>query len=246
MAVLQRKAMGGHLFERAASWRPRGTTVDVIGAGFPRTGTTSVKAALERLDFGPCHHMSEVLSSHDLATRWAGVADAPAGEVAWERLLEGWRSGVDWPLSFFWRELADTFPDAKVVLTVRNPHRWYASMRATIFEIMRRAEREHSSVRLPSEMDTIHPLLERMWHTHFGVPPGGVPDEATAVAAFERNTARVRAEVPADRLLVCRAGEGWERLCAFLGVDVPDEPFPHLNDTGEMRAKHEMGPGAAS
>ncbi len=215
--------------------------MDVIGAGFPRTGTTSVKAALERLGLGPCHHMSEVMSSADLAARWAGIAGTPAGEVDWARLLEGWRSGVDWPLSFFWRELTDAFPEAKVLLTVRDPHRWYASMRATIFEIVRQAGQDPSGVRIPPEMDMIHRLMEHMWLTHFGVLPGEIADEATAVAAFERHAARVVAEVPADRLLVYRAGEGWERLCAFLGAEVPDEPFPRLNDTEEMRAKHEMG-----
>ncbi|WP_435109711.1 sulfotransferase family protein [Nocardiopsis synnemataformans] len=213
--------------------------MDVIGAGFPRTGTTSVKAALERLGFGPCHHMFEVMSSAELAEHWAGIADTPAGEVDWARLLEGWRSGVDWPLSFFWRELADAFPDAKVLLTVRDPHRWYESMRATIFEIVREAAGKPSGPGVPLQVGTILPLLERMWLAHFGVRHDEIPDEATAVAAFERHTARVCAEVPADRLLVYRAGEGWERLCAFLGVDVPDEPFPRLNDTEEMRAKHE-------
>jgi hypothetical protein len=146
---------------------------------------------------------------------------------------------VDWPLSFFWRELADAFPDARILLTVRDPHRWYESMRATIFKIVSEAGGKPTGVGVPPRLGTILPLLDRMWLAHFGVPSGGNPDEATAVAAFERHTARVVAEVPADRLLVYRAGEGWERLCAFLGADVPDEPFPRLNDTGEMRAKHE-------
>ncbi|WP_444959992.1 sulfotransferase family protein [Nocardiopsis sp. M1B1] len=213
--------------------------MDVIGAGFPRTGTTSVKAALERLGFGPCHHMSEVMSSAELAGRWAAITDTPAGEVDWPRLLEGWRSGVDWPLSFFWRELVDVFPHARVLLTVRDPHRWYESMRATIFEMVREIGTDPRVAGVPPQMDTIELLLQRMWLAHFGVPPGEIPDEATAVEAFERHTARVVAEVPPDRLLVYRAGEGWERLCAFLGADVPDEPFPRLNDTEEMRAKHE-------
>ncbi|AFR07419.1 sulfotransferase family protein [Nocardiopsis alba ATCC BAA-2165] len=213
--------------------------MDVIGAGFPRTGTTSMKAALERLGLGPCHHMSEVLESSSLADRWAAIASTPAGEVDWVRLMEGWRSGVDWPLSFFWRELADAFPDTRILLTVRDPYRWYASMHATIFEAIRESVRAPDDQLLPEELTTILPLLDRMWNAHFGVGPGEVPDEATAVAAFERHTARVRAEVPADRLLVYRVGQGWEPLCAFLGVDVPDEPFPRLNDTEAMLAKQE-------
>lgn len=213
--------------------------VDVIGAGFPRTGTTSMKAALERLGLGPCHHMSEVLESSSLADRWASIAGTPSGEVDWARLVEGWRSGVDWPLSFFWRELADAFPDARILLTVRDPYRWYASMHATIFEAIRESVRAPEDRLLPEELATILPLLDRMWNAHFGVGPGEIPDEATAVEAFERHTARVSAEVPADRLLVYRVGQGWEPLCEFLGVDVPDEPFPRLNDTEAMLAKQE-------
>jgi len=218
----------------------------VIGAGFPRTGTTSMKAALEQLGLGPCHHMFDVLASPDLARRWGGTASADAGDIDWAHLLEGWRSGVDWPLSFFWRELAQAHPDAKIVLTVRDPHRWYASMLATIFEVTRKACAEDEDARVSVEFRRIMPLLDRMWRASFGAPLGSVPSEEVAVAAFERHTEQVRAEVPGERLLVYRTGEGWERLCAFLGTDVPDGPFPHLNDTEAMLKRQESRIGGTT
>ncbi|MFI6577877.1 sulfotransferase family protein [Nocardiopsis sp. NPDC050513] len=212
--------------------------LQVIGAGFPRTGTSSMKAALERLGFAPCHHMFEVFSSAELARRWAGVAAAPA-DADWAHVLEGWRSGTDWPLSFFWRELAEAHPDAKVLLTVRDPHRWYASMRETVL----RPRRWFENGEVPpgaAHLRDLRPLFDLMWTTHFGHGAEHVPDEATAVAAFERHNAQVEATIPADRLLVYRVGEGWDRLCAFLGVDVPDTPFPHLNDTASFQRFQEQ------
>ncbi|GAA0995171.1 sulfotransferase family protein [Nocardiopsis tropica] len=218
----------------------------VIGAGLPRTGTTSMKAALEQLGLGPCHHMFEVLASPDLARRWAGTVPPVPGGIDWGHVLEGWPSGVDWPLSFFWRELAEAYPDAKFVLTVRDPHRWYTSMLTTIFELTRKACAEDADARVPVEFRRIRPLLDHMWQASFGVPCGAVPSEEVAVAAFERHAEQVRAELPADRLLVYRAGEGWERLCAFLGTEVPDGPFPHLNDTEAMLRQHETWFGGAT
>ncbi|WP_017594459.1 sulfotransferase family protein [Nocardiopsis potens] len=209
--------------------------LNVIGAGFPRTGTTSMKAALELLGLGPCHHMFDVLGTPALAERWAEAHASPGPGTDWEHLLQGWRSGVDWPVSFFWRELAEAYPEARFVLTVRDPHRWYTSMRETIF----RMAEEHGGAPFPESMAHMRafaPLMDHMWHTHFGGAPGRTPDEATAVAAFERHNAEVRAALPADRLLVYRTGEGWDRLCAFLGADVPGEPFPHLNDTAAMQS----------
>lgn len=236
----------------------------VIGAGFPRTGTTSMKAALERLGFGPCHHMVEVLSSLDLAQRWAEVGPAAgggggvagdsaateaagsagasgsagsAGSADWDRLLGGWGSGVDWPLSFYWRELAEYYPASKIVLTVRDPRRWYTSMRATIFEPTSQNARGLGAG-VTEEFRAISPLLDQFWRSAFGSSIGDIPSEEVALAAFERNSDRVIAEIPAERLLVYRPGEGWERLCAFLGTEVPDEPFPHLNDTDTMLKRH--------
>ncbi|WP_262379652.1 sulfotransferase family protein [Nonomuraea sp. PA05] len=215
----------------------------VIGAGFPRTGTSSMKAALERLGFGPCFHMFNILTEPARVDDWLPLAEAE--EVDWEKLFDGFRSTQDWPASFFWRELAQAYPEAKVVLTVRDPRAWYASMQTLIDNGPRTIMAQGAERDLPPAakavfggMQRLQPVLNRMTAATFG--PGrtmadGPVDEASAVAAFERHTAAVKASLPADRLLVFDVREGWEPLCRFLGADVPDEPFPHLNDGKSMR-----------
>nr|WP_188197199.1 sulfotransferase family protein [Nonomuraea sp. SYSU D8015] len=216
----------------------------VIGAGLPRTGTTSMKAALERLGFAPCYHMVEVMTHPDHVDRWLEVA---AGNVKtredWNRVFAGgYQSATDWPASHYWRELADAYPEAKVVLTVRDPRKWHPSIRM----LMSGGIRPEPGDEMPEQMrqmfesmERMRPALEKIGRSYFG--PGwsfgdDLADEDLAVAAFERHTATVKEGVPADRLLVFDVREGWEPLCAFLGVDVPaDEPFPHLNDAETMR-----------
>jgi hypothetical protein len=220
----------------------------VIGAGLPRTGTTSMKAALERLGFAPCYHMAEVMAHPDHVDRWLEVA---AGKVRtredWDRVFAGgYQAAQDWPASHYWRELADVYPEAKIVLTVRDPHRWYPSMRM----LMSGENRPDPSGDLPepvrevfASMERMRPVLDQLGRAHFG--PGwnfgeDMTDEDMAVAAFQRHVATVKESVPAERLLVFDVREGWEPLCAFLGVEVPaGEPFPHLNDAESMRQAFE-------
>ncbi|GAA3810046.1 sulfotransferase family protein [Sphaerisporangium flaviroseum] len=210
--------------------------LEVIGAGMGRTGTYSLKAALELLGHGPCHHMSSLDGDVDRIRAWEAAA---RGErVAWDELLDGYRATVDWPSCYFWRELLDVYQEARVILTVRDTGRWYASVRDTIYR---------SSHRQPGWPGMLMRLegwacrglrcrrrmCERViWEGTFG-DRFGDPDYAMAV--FEWHTAHVLAEVPADRLLVYEVGQGWEPLCDFLQVPVPDEPFPHLNDTAAFQ-----------
>ncbi|WP_237102896.1 sulfotransferase family protein [Nonomuraea sp. MG754425] len=215
----------------------------VIGAGFPRTGTSSMKAALERLGFGPCFHMFSILSEPRRAGDWLPLADSD--EADWERLFDGFRSTQDWPASYFWRELAGAYPEAKVVLTVRDPRAWYASMLTLINNGPRAMLPAGGGADLPPAaravfegMSGLRPVIDRMAAGTFG--PGrtmtdGPVNEEAAVAAFERHTAAVQAALPPERLLVFDVREGWEPLCRFLGADVPGEPFPHLNDGRSMR-----------
>ncbi|MDA0565586.1 sulfotransferase family protein [Streptomonospora sp. S1-112] len=203
--------------------------VQLIGAGFPRTGTTSMKAALEQLGLGPCYHMFELLTHPDHLGRWEhAVHDDP---VDWDRVTEGYASGVDWPFSYFWRELADAYPQAKVLLTVRDPHRWYTSMANTIFRQMEMVVGA-ATASSPPETRRMAGVLGPLWESTYGNRTA--PDERRAVEVFEAHTAAVVEAVPPERLLVYEAGQGWEPLCEFLGVPVPDTPFPHLNDTEAM------------
>ncbi|WP_067794428.1 sulfotransferase family protein [Actinomadura formosensis] len=211
----------------------------VIGAGLPRTGTTSMKAALERLGFGPCHHMYEILTNPDQVDRWLPAADGE--RLDWDRVLAGYSSSQDWPSSGFWRELADAYPDAKVVLTVRDPRGWHTSfgnLMANSSGVRNAEELPEAARPVATAMQRLRPVLDRIGRDILGEVWQAEDDafsEDEAVAAFNRHVENVRAGLPEDRLLVFDVREGWGPLCSFLGAEVPDEPFPHLNDSEALR-----------
>ena len=194
--------------------------LSVIGSGFGRTGTKSLKAALERLGFGPCHHMHEIITNPDRVPGWV---DALGGKpVDWEVLFAGYGAQVDWPGAHFWREMATAFPDAKVVHSVRPEDKWWASFEKTIGKL----GTTYASMPLPPH---IHAMLEATFGAVRPTFGGMLLDREQALAAFRRRTMDVAAAIPPERLLVFDVSEGWGPLCTFLGVPVPDEPFPHHN-----------------
>lgn len=188
--------------------------MEVIGVGMGRTGTLSLKHALERLGFGPCYHMVEIQREPERGTAWL---DAVHGKpVNWGEIFRGYRATVDFPGRSFWRELTAYYPRAKVLLTVRDPERWYESAMATIYH--------------PANSPEPGPI-DRAWRLRFRHDFGCAPQDAERVmAGFRAHTEAVRQAIPPDRLLTYEVGQGWEPLCDFLGVAVPDEPFPRLND----------------
>lgn len=194
--------------------------LEIIGAGFGRTGTESMKRALEMLGYGPCCHMYEVISDQALFKTWQGIYD---GAIApdWDAVFDGFRATVDWPAARYWRELAAHFPEAKILLTCRDPESWYASMEKTILTFLRD----------PEKTEGMAPRLRR---DVFG---GEVHDKAHVIAVYERNIAEVRAAFGPDRLLTYELGSGWEPLCAFLGTDIPAEPYPSGNDAATFHAR---------
>lgn len=204
----------------------------VIGAGLPRTGTLSQKVGLEMLGFGDCYHMVNVLSDLDKAQMWR---DALEGRQAWDEIFEGCEATVDWPGSFFYKELADYYPEAKVVLSVRSADSWERSMRDTIWgifygDILIR-DLSYARARVDSKWRGYLELMEQMWRQSGLIPDGADTDPETMKSAMERFNEEVQETIPADRLLVWSVSEGWEPLCEFLEVPVPDTPFPHLNDS---------------
>jgi hypothetical protein len=191
-------------------------SLEVIGAGFGRTGTMSLKVALEELGFGPCYHMIELFEHPKHVQRWeAAVRGEP---VDWEELFYGYRATVDWPGAAFYKELSERYPEARVILTVRDPRRWYESARNTIFNIQ-----DAASSRAPR--------MARELASQRGFD-GDVEDRRHMIEAFNRWNEEVKEFVPAQRLLVYEVTNGWDPLCDFLGVEAPKgEPFPHLNDS---------------
>jgi hypothetical protein len=204
--------------------------VDIIGAGFGRTGTLSLQAALKKLGFDPCHHMSEIMVNLDQVPRWREALAKDPVDV--RRVFEGYRATVDWPGCFYWRELLETWPQAKVILTTRDPHRWYASARNTIFALQQRAL--PAEVTDPDMVDFHRFMFDELVPRVMDIGGGRRLDEVgedEAVEVFNEHIAEVRRGVPADQLLVYQVSEGWGPLCDFLDVAVPDEEFPHINES---------------
>ena len=192
----------------------------VIGAGFGRTGTMSTKAALEQLGLGPTHHMLEVFARPDSFEAWAAAVRGEPWDP--EEVLDGFRSTLDFPSSIVWRQLWEANPSAKVLLTTRSSASWWASFDATI--------------------EGTRSLFDAIGDVVFG---GRSDDREAAIAAFEAHNADVVASVPEDRLLVYEVGSGWGPLCDFLGVPVPDAPFPSSNSTAEFQARRDGEDDAA-
>jgi hypothetical protein len=214
--------------------------VKVVGAGFGRTGTMSLKAALEELGFGPCYHMIEVFEHPEHVGFWEA---AWRGEpVDWNDFLGGYEATVDWPACTFYEELLQRHPDAKVLLSVRHPERWYESTRDTIYRISKIT----AGSRLSRAVFAFVGLfvsgvfgISRMGNdiSRQGTFDGRFDDREHAVEVFERHNEEVKRRVPAEKLLVFEVREGWGPLCEFLGVEEPAKPFPRLNDAAEMRRR---------
>jgi hypothetical protein len=198
----------------------------VIGAGFGRTGTLSLKAALERLLDGRCYHMAEVYAHMDHAPAWTA---ATRGDVAQlPAVLDGYVATVDWPACELWSELATANPDALVLLSTRPTDRWWSSYEATIHALLSMSPPPGEAP--PEVRDMIEMADEVIVRRSFGAEEYRSLTADDIVAAYEAHNAHVRASAPPERFLDFDVAQGWEPLCAALGVPVPDEPFPNVND----------------
>lgn len=200
----------------------------VIGAGLPRTGTLSMKVALEQIGFGPCYHMAEVMMAPWRHALWAKFFRGEA--VDWEEVFAGYKATVDAPGCVAWRELMARYPEAKVILTIRDVERWADSMLSTVLS----AQHQEAIQQMP-----VAPMFEVMAPKLMAMngvapppdaPPGPPPREAI-IAMFHNHRAAVEREVPAEKLLVFDVRQGWEPLCRFLGVKAPETPFPRMNES---------------
>lgn len=205
--------------------------VKVIGAGFGRTGTWSLKAALEQIGFGPAFHMVDLLPHPDRAPMFMAALDGE--DVDWNKVFEGYSATVDWPGCTFYDRIAEAYPDAKVLLSVRDPEKWYESATKTIYAMKEAAERGTLVGGGPGAPPEVLEMIRRLqWEHTF---QNNFADKAFAIDVFNRHNAAVQATIPADRLLVHEIQEGWAPICEFLGVPVPDTEFPHLNDAETFR-----------
>lgn len=205
----------------------------IIGAGFGRTGTLSLKVALEELGFNPCYHMTELLARPGDFAFWEAAAESKP--VNWHDIFDTYQATVDWPGCTFYKDLMQEYPDARVLLTTRDPESWYESAKSTIYQVSRMINGSLFSrilIRVVRFFGINGPRVGSLanilvWDKTFH---GRFADKAYAIEVFNEHIEEVKSYVPADKLLVYQVKEGWEPLCAFLGVEVPNKPFPRLND----------------
>ena len=196
----------------------------IIGAGLGRTGTTSLKLALEELLGGPCYHMLAVQERPEDPDVWG---DAYEGrQPDWQQFFDGYEATVDWPAAPFWKEMSEAFPDAPILLSVRDPDSWWKSASNTIFIAL-------ETYLKPDAPDDGWTRMGRGMVRSF-CPD--LRDESAAKAAYLAHNEEVRRTAPPDRLVEWHPSDGWEPICTALGLAVPDHPFPHVNTTAETRA----------
>jgi hypothetical protein len=210
-------------------------SLKVVGAGVGRTGTESLKIALERLLGGPCYHMLEVLGHPDFLGSWAAIGRGETPD--WDAVFDGYVAAVDWPAAAFWPELSEKYPDALVLLSTRESAEvWWRSASATIF-----GSATQGMLAAPDAADMFGGIMGR-FTLELGNPEA-------AMAAYDAHNQKVRDTIPADRLIEWKPGDGWAPIAQRLGLAVPDEAFPHVNttemfiDRQQQMAEHGEWPG---
>jgi hypothetical protein len=211
-------------------------SLTVVGAGLGRTGTHSLKIALEQLLGAPCYHMAEVFQHPEHIPDWTDAANGRP--VDWQALLNGYAAAVDWPASAHWKSLAQANPDAVILLSMRDPESWWTSASNTIFPAMDRLGSEHSEWRR---------MIDATFASNFAADKS---NKQAMIDAFNRHNDDVLKNAPADRLLVWSPQEGWAPICNKLNLPAPSEPFPMTNSTEEFQSRfvdpNEGGPKPAT
>ncbi len=208
----------------------------IIGAGNGRTGTVSMKVALEKLGFGPTYHMYELFENPSRVTYWKEAYNQ--GSTDWDALFEGYQSTVDYPGFLLYQELYNYFPGSKVILTARDPESWYESARQTIFTASPNfIQKLKILTKLPfskrmRDLMPVFALVDYLWDH---VYEGKIHDKDYMINAYVEHQEQVKSNIPAEDLLVFNVGDGWEPLCQFLDVPVPSYPFPRTNERHKFK-----------
>ncbi len=201
-------------------------SLSIIGAGFGRTGTLSLKHALGQLGYAPCYHMHEVSKNPEHIALWQAVTDHKT--INWNNLFNSYQAAVDWPTSSFWQQLAEYYPQAKIILTIRNADEWYESIQNTIYYVLSQPVSKDNPIKRELGLMTRQLILENTFHGYLG-------NKDKAMKIYEQHNEKVRQTISADRLLVYNVKEGWEPLCNFLNCPIPYDNFPKTNSTIEFR-----------
>ena len=207
-------------------------SLKVIGAGFGRTGTLSLKRALEQLGFDPCYHMMQLGRHPEHVALWRQVA--AGAPVDWPSLFENYQATVDWPSCNYWEAQLAAFPGAKVILSERDPEAWYASIMNTIYPSSAAAREKAREGSDPAALERSAMVYEVIWD---GVFDGRMDDKAHVIDRYLAHNERVKRLLPSSKLLIFNPADGWPPLCEFLRRPQPDAPFPSVNSTAEFKAR---------
>ena len=214
-------------------------SIKVIGSGLGRTGTHSLKIALEQLGFDKCYHMMELFNNPDGITHFIEAEEGK--NTDWDKLFKGYKSAVDYPVARYYKQLIAKYPDAKVIHTVRDPESWYKSCSETIFWASKPSFGRIAGMmmKLPfsSTLRKRLPILKyngSLIDKEFG---GDLKNKEQVIKHFNARTEEVKNTVPKERLLIYNVKESWEPLCKFLEVPVPSTPFPLTNTTDEFKQR---------
>ncbi|KAJ7258165.1 P-loop containing nucleoside triphosphate hydrolase protein [Mycena rebaudengoi] len=229
---------------------PRVVPMQVLVLGCPRTGTLSMTVALEKLGY-KTHHLSKgMFNPHEL-DMWTEAMNAKFlgkgkvyGREEWDQVLGRYQAVTDVSV-LFWEEFLAAYPDAKVILTTRDPDQWWKSYNGTIAVLFRSKRAVVAQWLDPRGFGRFREFMRMTVAMSFGCDPRAVKEE-DAKARFCAHYESVRCVVPKEKMLEYQVGEGWTRLCEFLEKDVPDIPFPRKNDAkllkemsdAAMRAKY--------
>ncbi|MDQ3019929.1 MAG: sulfotransferase family protein [Bacteroidota bacterium] len=216
-------------------------SLKIIGTGLGRTGTHSLKLALEQLGFGKCYHMIELIQ-HPEGLKYFQQAEKDE-HVNWEELFEGYHSAVDYPVARYYKQLIKYYPDAKIIHTIRDAESWYKSVTDTIFWVSKPSLWRilKVAVHLPFSSETrsrlpVFKFNGKLIELEFGKD---LKNKEEVIRRFNLHNEEVIKTIPKERLLVFNPKGGWDPLCNFLNVPVPENPFPKSNTKDEFiqRAK---------
>ena len=215
-------------------------TLKVIGAGMPRTGTSSLKVALSELGFDPCYQMLPLLSHPEQVNFWSSASKGQ--KMDWSELFRDYQATVDFPSYRYYDKLLEYYPKAKVILTVRDPEEWYESAFNTIYQVVKPQTEQQffQTLKLPEsprkrKLEQIFNLVEKeLWQKDF---QGQFTDKQYAIEVFKQHVKQVKQKVPSKQLLVYQITEGWSSMCSFLDVTVPKATFPRLNEGATFKQR---------
>ncbi|KAK9709243.1 hypothetical protein K7432_009161 [Basidiobolus ranarum] len=210
------------------------SNLEVIGAGFGRTGTMSLKAALDKLGYRTYHMIVAVSKPEVYSPLWVEAAE---GNPNWDKIFDGYNATVDNPACWWYKDLYQRSPDAKVILTVRDPERWYKSCHDTVHGLTKIMNKAIELGYATDEQKLVQEMIDKSTWGPTGCFQGRFEDKEWAINYFKQHVEEVKRTIPADKLLVFEVKDGWEPLCKFLGKPIPDEPFPNVNDTNEMKER---------